>query len=97
MHREIPSFEWAPGVPIEDEMKDEQELASATDNGVIEETPPTETDEVEMIEGEINNNHVEVQGEALEPAIKEGFIIVPEDGIVSVEEDSNENEEEEEL
>eukprot|EP00555_Chaetoceros_dichaeta_P000372 CAMPEP_0198279726 /NCGR_PEP_ID=MMETSP1447-20131203/67080_1 /TAXON_ID=420782 /ORGANISM="Chaetoceros dichaeta, Strain CCMP1751" /LENGTH=424 /DNA_ID=CAMNT_0043974931 /DNA_START=1086 /DNA_END=2357 /DNA_ORIENTATION=+ len=93
MHRGMPSFEWAPGIPIEDDEEVEPEHSTAITNDVTEEPPPIDLEETTVVEGEAINHMEKVEEEEV-PIIEEGLIIVPEDCIVSEEEEFVEVEEE---
>ena len=87
MHRGMPSFEWAPGIPIEDDDEIDPELQTPVNNDTTEEPLPIGIEETEIVEGgAVNYNMEEIE--------EEGLIIIPEDGIVSEEEDFVESEDE---
>ena len=97
MHRGMPSFEWAPGVPIEEEFEDDREGILTIADGITDEphlADINDVDVIEMIEGDNDNQHVEEIEEEAVPIVDEGLIIVPEDDIVSEEEEFIETEEE---
>ena len=89
MHRGMPSFEWAPGVPIEDELEVVHEGTPTTNDGVPDGTQNVDIEDI----GDNDDQNVEEIEEEEEPIIEEGLIIVPEDDVVSEEEEFIEPEE----
>ena len=96
MHRGMPNFEWAPGIPINNELEDEPEqVLTIVDYEPGEQPPAEDGADVEMIEDGLDEDALEIQEEVFEPVVEEGLIIVPEDNIVSEEEDFVESEDDE--
>ena len=50
MHRGMPSFEWAPGIPIEDDDEIDHELQTPVNDATPEEPLPTGIEETEIAE-----------------------------------------------
>ena len=61
MHRGMPNFEWAPKIPIHDEIENEPEqVLTIADYEPVEPPPAEDGVDIEMIEGAINEVGLEI-------------------------------------
>ena len=61
MHRGMANFEWAPGIPIDDEIEDEHEqVLNIADSKSVEPPPAEDGVDIGMNEGAINETGLEI-------------------------------------
>ena len=108
MHNGMPSFEWAPGMEVNDELEEEQNEPTLMQDKIefnseepMLEIEPLADQEVFLRESNQEPNHmVEIQDDdpppENEPMNEEGLVVVNDDNIVSEEEDFVEKEDHEE-